>query len=378
MNHPNLPTSPSVPVEFLAASFGHVTNSYKFYWFWAILEHLKETQSTIVEVNELAARMLAGVWYPTNFFLLSFGKQDRLSEIAILLKERQGISRDARRQEVVSAVLTEITNKSDLAQQISSLTRYVPTRFLRPFFAQQLRGQPDWKVDEQIITLAEQAFTDETGPPLYRFIGVKGQTIEIHPAWSEYLQTHTAILRGFCLWHLLNYLQRNNPNVPNIAGKLFEPEQRDLSNCRKYWRQAFNQLGRIRCIYSGIEMEQPAFSLDHFLPWRFVSHDLMWNIIPAPLTINAAKSDRLPDWGLYFEPFVKLQYTAFQAVATTNAVTTRKRGKLLEDYLLLFNRSSIQEIAALPFPNFQQVLNDTLAPQIQIARNMGFLSDWRY
>ncbi|MFO7540136.1 MAG: HNH endonuclease domain-containing protein [Chloroflexota bacterium] len=372
MNQLNLPNSASVPVEFLSASFGHVTNSYKFYWFWAILEYLKETQSPIVDINELAARMLAGVWYPTNYFLLSFGKQDRLSEIAILLKERQGLNRDARRQEVVSAVLIEIAHKSPLARQISSLTRYVPTRFLRPFFAQQLKGHPDWKVDEQIITLAEQTFNNQAAPPFYRFIGEEGQTLEIHPAWFTYLQSHAAIVTGFCLWHLLNYLQRNNPNVPNIAGKLFEPEQRDLSNCRKYWRQAFNQLGRIRCIYSGIEMEQSAFSLDHFLPWRFVTHDLMWNIIPTLLTVNAAKSDRLPNWDLYFEPFARLQYTAFQAVTTT------KRGKLLEDYLLLFNRNSIQEIAALPFPSFQQALNDTLAPQIQIARNMGFLSDWRY
>jgi hypothetical protein len=273
---------------------------------------------------------------------------------------------------------TEIANKSPLARQISSLTRYVPTRFLRPFFAQQLRGQPDWKIDEQITALAEQRFADEAAPPLYRFIGERGQTVEIHPTWFEYLQIHMAIVTGFCLWHLFNYLQRNNPNVPNIAGKLFEPEQRDLSNCRKFWRQAFDQLGRIRCIYSGIAMEQSAFSLDHFLPWRFINYDLMWHIIATPLTINAAKSDRLPDWGLYFEPFARLQYTAFQAVATSNAGATRKRGKLLEDYLLLFNRSSIQEIAALPFPNFQQVLNDTLAPQIQIARNMGFLPDWRY
>ena len=378
MNQPNLPTSLSVPIEFLSASFGRVTNSYKFYWFWAILDHLQETQSPTVAIDELVARMLAGVWYPTNYFLLSFGKQDRLSEIASHLKAQQDLGKDAKRQEVASAVLAELANNSDLARQINSLSRYVPTRFLRPFFTQQLRGQPDWKVDEQIVALAEQTFTDETTPPIYRFIGDKGQTIEIHPAWFEYLQTHAAIVTGFCLWHLLNYLQRNNPNIPNIAGKLFEPEQRDLSTCRRYWRQAFTQLGRVRCIYSGIEMEQSAFSLDHFLPWRFVTHDLLWNIIPTPLTINATKSDQLPDWGLYFEPFARLQYTAFQAVATTETMTIRKRDRLLEDYLPLFNQSSIQTIAALPFPDFRQTLNNTLAPQIQIARNMGFLSDWRY
>lgn len=372
MSQPTLPTSPRVPVEFLSASFSHVTNSYKFYWFLAILDHLRETQSPIIEINELVARMIAGVWYPTNYFLLSFGKQDRLSDIALLLKKEQSLNKDAKCQDVANAVLIELTNKSSFARQIASLTRYVPYRFLRPLFAQQLKGQPDWKIDELIAELADQTYADQNSPPLYRFVGERGQTLEIHPAWFEYLQTHMAIVTGFCLWNLLNYLQRNNPNVPNIAGKLFEPEQRDLSACRKFWRQAFDQLGKIQCIYSGVEMEKTAFSLDHFLPWSYVAHDLMWNTIPTPRNVNSAKSDRLPDWRLYFEPFAQLQYAAFQAVSTT------RNNKLLEDYLLLFNRSSIQEITSLSLADFQNTLNNTLAPQVQIAKNMGFISGWKY
>jgi hypothetical protein len=300
MKHLELPVSPRVPVEFLSASFNHVTNSYKFYWFLAILDQLRETQSPIIKIDDLVARMVAGVWYPTNYFLLSFGKQDRLSDIALLLKEQHGLNKDASCEEVANAVLHEIANKSSFARQIASLTRYVPYRFLRPFFAQQLRGQPDWKIDSLITELADQMFHDHNVLPLYRFVGEQGQTLEIHPTWFEYLQTHMKIVLGFCLWHLLNYLQKNNPNVPNIAGKLFEPEQRDLSTCRKFWRQAFDQLGKIQCIYSGVEMEKSAFSLDHFLPWSFVTHDLMWNIIPTTKSVNSAKSDCLPDWSLYF------------------------------------------------------------------------------
>jgi hypothetical protein len=371
MNQVKLPSSPTVPVNFLSASFNHVTNSYKFYWLLAILDQLRETQSPVIEIDQLVARLVAGVWYPTNFFLLSFGKQDRLSDVALLLKEQQGLNRDAKCKEVTNAVLREVSNKSTFARQIASLARYVPYRFLRPFFAQQLRGQPDWKIDNMITELADQLFHDQNVLPLYRFVGEKGQTLEIHPTWFEYLQTHMKIVLGFCLWHLLNYLQKNNPNVPNIAGKLFEPEQRDLSNCRKFWRQAFDQLDKIKCIYSGVEMDKSAFSLDHFLPWSFVTHDLMWNIIPTTKSVNSAKSDCLPDWSLYFEPFARQQFTAFQAVASAN------KNKLLEDYILLFNKSSIQEIKAMPFADFRNALNDSLAPQIQIAKNMGFVPNWK-
>jgi hypothetical protein len=177
---------------------------------------------------------------------------------------------------------------------------------------------------------------------------------------------------GFCLWHLLNYLQRNNPNVPNIAAKLFEPTQRNLRESRKFWQMAFYKLGAIRCIYSGTPMQKGSFSLDHFLPWRFVAHDLLWNIIPTPANVNSAKSDVLPDFNSYFEPFAQLQYNAFQAVAAL------QKESLLEDYALLFREQDVREIQALPLAAFSSILQDTIAPQMQIARNMGFTAEWRY
>lgn len=373
MEQPSLPVSPRTPVEFLSSIFNHVTNSYKFYWFLAILDHIREDQSPIVEINTLVARMVAGVWYPTNYFRLSFGKQDRLSEIALLLKEKRSLRENAKQQTIVNAVLSEIMEGASLAPQVTSLSRYVPYRFLRPFFSQQLRGKPDWKVEKLILRFTEKSSSDSRNPPFYRFVGDQNQMLEIHPIWFDYLQTHLAIVTSYCSWHLLKYLQRNNPNVPNLAGKLFEPEQRDLSKCRQFWRAAFDEIGTLKCIYSGIEVGKSAFSLDHFLPWSFVTHDQMWNIVPTLRSVNSAKSDSLPDWSLYFGPFAELQYKAFQAVATST-----KNNKLLEDYVLLFNKSSVQEIKEKPFADFLSTLNDALAPQIQIAKNMGFTHSWRF
>ena len=37
-----LPPSPSLPIPDLAASLRDVTNSYKFYWLLAILDHVRE------------------------------------------------------------------------------------------------------------------------------------------------------------------------------------------------------------------------------------------------------------------------------------------------------------------------------------------------
>jgi hypothetical protein len=206
----------------------------------------------------------------------------------------------------------------------------------------------------------------------YRFVSIPVESIEIQKEWFEYLQEHLYILTGFCFWHLLNYLQKNNPNVPNIAGKLFEPIERDLRQARVFWQLAFDHLGSIRCIYSDQTMRKDTFSLDHFLPWRFVTHDLLWNIVPTPKNINSMKNDNLPDVDKYFDRFAQLQYEAFVV-----ALNLRKT-KLIEDYILLFRNYNFSEATIYPFEQFRQTLYDTILPQIQIAKNMGFTSAWSY
>lgn len=372
-----LPVAGDIPITYLAASFNAVTNSYKFYWFLAILQHLKETDEPVIPLDPLLARMVAQVWYPTNYFYLSFGKQDRLSQIALALKHAYSIPITATTSEVMAAVFDCLKNQNrqnkETQKEIKSLAAYVPYRFLRPFFLAELRGEADWKINNRIIELAHHSFTQTDAPVLYRFVTAEGDSpaIELHPHWIAYLRQHLPILLGFVYWHLLNYLQKNNPNVPNIAAKLFEPQQRELSQGRNFWRQALRDLGEIRCIYSG-ELMSRVESLDHFLPWSFVTHDLLWNLIPTPRNINAAKSDHLPQLSNYFDPFAQLQYDAFHVVAKST------KGRLLEDYVLLFKKQTIAEVVALPAPIFKSVLHDTIAPQMQIARNMGFASDWSY
>ncbi len=368
----DLPTSSELPVEHLAACFNNVTNSYKFYWFLSILESVRTSQTRIIPINDLLAQMVANVWYPSNYFRLSFGKQDRLSQIALEIKAENGLPIEAKRENVAEIISNHLSRNSDLANEIKSLGRFVPYRFLRPFFNQKLKGKPDWKINRLITEMADKSFHHGTETCLYRFISNPEYSIEIQIDWFDYFQKHIQILTGFCLWHLLNYVQKNNPNAPNIAGKLFKPEKRELKLARSFWRFVFDQVGPIRCIYSDYAIQKDNFSLDHFLPWSFVTHDLLWNIIPAPKNVNSAKSDQLPDPKLYFDLFAKLQYQAVQAIAT------RDKAKLLEDYTLLFKMDTISQIKLLPFERFRETLHDTVMPQLQIAKNMGFATNWSY
>lgn len=368
---PQLPTHAGVRVDRLTAGFDHVTNAYKFYWFLALLERLQEERERVISVDELLIRMLAAVWYPVNYFRLSFGKQDRLDQIVSAVREETQLAADAPRRALVDTLQALSADASPARRAVTSLGQYVPYRFLRPFFDAPLRGRPDWQVNNLIVQLAADSFAAEAAPAPYRFTPDR-QQIEVHPLWGDYLRTHAGIVQGFCLWHLLNYLQKHNPNVPNVAAKLFPPAERALRRGRQFWRLALDALGSVACIYSGDAVDRDNFSLDHFLPWSFVAHDLLWNLIPAPRRVNSAKSAALPDFDRYFDPFAQLQYAALQAVDAA------RHPVLVEDYTVLFKRPSVAALHRLEYDEFRAVLHATLAPQFQVARNMGFAAGWRY
>lgn len=369
----NLPESNRLEIAPLSASFGNVTNSYKFYWFLAILESVRTAQGRILPVDDLLAQMIANVWYPLHYYRLSFGKQDRLGEVAERLRADVSIlDANASRNEIVNAAVTQLSTRSPLARDIRSIGNYVPQRFLRPFFQTELRATDDWKVNALVEKLAHATFQSRSSPCLYRFVDATTRAIEVHPLWWQYLQENLHIVTGFCLWHLANYLQKNNANVPNITAKLFRPEQRELRQARTFWRFVIQETRSIRCIYTQESLSSDDFSLDHFIPWSFVAHDLLWNIVPTTKSVNSRKGDRLPNIDLYFEPFARLQYEAVQAV------TVLKHAKILEDYVILAKADSVTGLRQMSFEGFRQLLFDNVAPQIQIARNMGFPDRWSY
>jgi hypothetical protein len=77
-----LPASPRLSVADLSAVFANTTNSYKFYWFLAILDELAETGQPRIAMRSLALRMVANVWYPLDYYKLSFGVDDGFKLIA--------------------------------------------------------------------------------------------------------------------------------------------------------------------------------------------------------------------------------------------------------------------------------------------------------
>ncbi len=364
----NLPQSTYLPINHLAAVFNNTTNSYKFFWFKVILENMKSGMMKLA-IDDLVIEMIVEVWYPINYFKLSFGSQDQFENAIKQIQIKFGYPKNITKQELKTQ-LGRNKETYEIRQLIHELSRWVPQRFLRPWFTDELRGMQDQYVNGAIIERAEINFVDTKNPSLYRF--VNGNMIEISPLWKEYLMLHLKILIGFTYWHLINYLQKRNPNVSNITTKLFPPEHRQLSSAREFWNKYITAKGQLKCIYSAQPILIENYSIDHFLPWSFTGHDQLWNLLPINTEINSSKSDNLPSIN-YLADFVALQYDAFHTVLRE----VPNRIKLFEDYSILFHQT-LNEINTLNNDQFAAQLLNTLKPQLQIAKNMGFHSNWIY
>lgn len=316
--------------------------------------------------------MVALAWYPSNYFRLSFGKVDQLARCVAALKSESALPNNEKMETIAAAALRILADGSGSAvyADLKARAKYVPYRFLAPWFSGDTSGLNDSEYNKKIAMLAEKNFQHHENLPLYRFSRT-GREIEIQPRWRGYLRRHLAILQSFVDWHLLQYVQKLNPNVPGIANKLFAPEKRSLTLAKSFW----SVVGSTQCIYTGQEVRIDDADLDHFLPWSFVAHDLLWNIIPVAATANRAKSDSLPDLQTYLLPFAGRQYEAMQKVAGMNF---EKTAKMLEDYQILVTGQTGVDILETDQQTFTGILERTIRPQYEIAANMGFQSNWVY
>lgn len=345
-----LPENIKLPVTRLSQVFKNTTATYKFYWFVALLDIVVKERKTKMSFWEIIAGMVAESWYPIHYFKLSFGKSDSLYVQSLALQQELNITIDADKERIKRVLLDNIGNS-----RVKSLLRIfalnVPYRFLSPWI--------DYTNDYDVKTRS-QRFENNC---LY---ALNGETIELNSIWSDYLMEHYGILRDFAFWNLAIFLQKRNPNVPDVPSKLIKPILRDsLTKQHKFWDAYIETVGSIRCIYTDKPLVVKGYDLDHFIPWSFVSHNLLWNLLPADSSINSSKSNNLPPLEKYLRPFANVQQKAIKTLYKKNPNNT-----LLEDYLIVYD--SVSDLVKLSEPDFYNVFRRTFSPMVQIAENMGF------
>lgn len=365
----NLPDSKKLPISRLSAIFSDTTNSYKFYWFLSILNFIEKPDfpliRPVISIQSLCSEMMSQVWYPLEFFKLSFGTQDSFTKLSqkmkLLKSERKELSDKSFEEELKHYSSEERKKIDSLIYQ--TLKKNVPFRFLAPFLKNSISAT-EGTFEKQIARLSNEHFGKDM-KPVYR---LGENSIELDPDWTAYFLENSQIIRGFIYWHLLKFLQKRNENVTGISEKLFKPESRDLRTARIFWTEYLNKKQVIHCIYSGEKVNLENISLDHFIPWKYTVHDKLWNIIPTTVNMNSQKSDRLPKIETFFQPFAEIQYDALYTILENDNSETRK---LTSDYCDLFLTENLVKFK-IEKDQFTDKLKDTIVPMRITAHRMGF------
>jgi len=345
-----LPKSNGLPVNLLAACFNSTSATYKYYWLLSILQSV-ENGSLKIPKRELFARMISNAWFTVNYFKVSFGKQDLIQDVVRVINEVENISIDEKQESVFQKLLNTTNSKTE--KLLWHFNKNVPHWFLSTWFPKN--GNETNSVREKRIYNASKSYSENC---LY---SLHDEFIEINTEWETYLTSNAGILKDFCYWNLCLYLQVKNPNVPDISGKLIKPAFRNSLKKQRnqFWDIIFKELETIDCIYTGEKLSIENYAVEHFIPHAFVSHDLIWNLIPANKSFNSSKSDKLPPLDKYFNSFFALQKKAVEIMSSQ-----AQPSKLLEDYLTVFpdiNTSFTKE-----------KYRDIIQPLITIASNNGF------
>ena len=351
---------------YLGQVFKDTTNSYKLVWFLAILSLMKRSEDRSLRLADMFTEMAVAAWHPVCLYRLSLGRQDKLQGVIQEIQKTSSLQPNA----TPEAIRKFVAGSAEAQAKLEFFKRYVPTRFLTPWFADKLRGERDDAArTREIHAMAKESQTTPCAS-LYFF---EHESIRLNDSWRSFLYENWGIVQSFAEHHVALYLQARNPNVPGVVNKLRAPTARQLTVARDFWRLVrtnFEKAGKpaeFRDIYSERQLGD-SFSIDHFLPWSFVVHDLLWNLTPVEAATNSSKNDVLPDLNLYVPRLAKLHFAAIEAA--------KKRPKFLEDYTDCFKQDAAS-LLALSETGFVTKYREVILPQAQIAMNQGFQSGWK-
>ena len=369
-----LPAAEEVNIAALSRLFAGTTNSYKYIFFISILDILKRRRFDVsqpITFQELVVEMLANVWYPHTYFKLSFGTQDKITQsldsLALEIKEPILKFTDTDKK-----LLRATIESQDLKQVIKKLQRFVPFRLIVPFLESELQGIENkgkgTNLDVVVPRVAETNFNKYK--PLYHFDSnnySSCSSIIFHPSWAAYFEKHYTIVRGWAAWEWLGYMQRRNPSTPGLVYKLFAPSKREsLSKQTNYWKLILHQID-FYCIYSGQKIDVNNFSLDHYLPWSFVAHDQLWNLVPTTPEVNSSKSNNLPP-AHAFEKFIVAQHLGLRTFH--EKMSQNIWDETVEVYindLRIQNQDDLLDLEKL-----RNAYSNAIPPLISLATNQGF------
>lgn len=344
----------------------NTTNSYKYLFLKSLLRRTQQNQDKI-SINGIVVDQLVYAWYPSQYFKLSFGLQDKISQVFRDQNFNYNSNIPITSNHFEQQLRSEIQEKID-TMALSRLSVYVQFRILSPFFGEELRGKPDHVKNNMISELSNQSY--DIRKPLYR-ISSDQQVIEIHPEWAQFIRRHYHLLNTYVESEWVKYLQKHNPNIPGIISKTAPPMNRtSLKSQIAYWNNFLSECPETKCIYTGNMLDTNDISIDHFLPWSFVCHDRIWNLIPTSRSINSSKGNALPCMDMYLDNFIQTQYQALSYHATNQNNWHKISYEVMHDLGISNTKQLLDDVV------FERELSQVIKGQYALAERLGFQKNW--
>lgn len=366
-----LPYSDKIETQYFSRLFDNMSECYKLFWFQAIVNKVAEGKVTLT-FDELINDMIVSAWYMVNEYKLNLGPADTLENLIhyvyCLVNESDHIKSSDNKEKILNYLIN--CQDKELMSKKRTLTYNVPYRLQAPFL--KLRGR-DWDGPKKVL---EERINQEERV-IYYFGELTGlnQNIVIRDIWAEYIRTNQEIIRGWIQYHMVEYLQRRNPSVPGIINKLYPPQERKLEKVKKYWKLLI-EFQPIHEVYSRQILDTKDISIDHFVPWSYVAHDEFWNLHPTTRRINSSKSNKLPEWEIYFPAFAGIEYLSYELMWKYPKLHEAFE-KCAKEHLNSMDIKNKLYRPALSKNDFLNQLEHVVLPVYQAAENSGF-AEWRY
>lgn len=355
----------------LSKLFSNTTASYKFLFFLSLLDIInsdknldKNKDIEPIPFHDIVTGMLYRAWYPHSQHRLSFGQSDQVVNVLNAFEEEQDGSINLRN---AKNTIGEFLKRNP--RHVQNLMRFVPYRLLRPFGGMNLGGLEGAALHLVIQEESAQYLTEQSEKAYPYAPNADTRSIALNPYWYLYFKEHYTILQSWASWEWARYMQKKNPAVPAIPAKLHPLLKRPSidSDIRENWR-AFMENGRLSCIFSNEKITPQNYELDHFLPWSFVAHNEVWNLLPITEAMNQAKSDKIPDMDSCLESFVDCQHEFLSFLKSSRTENVFQRAT--EPYLSALGIKNDAELCS------RGVLLDAygsyMEPLAGIALNQGF------
>lgn len=371
-----LPKSEIVEAGFLESMLDNKSSSYKLFWFKGIYDEVMKGNVTI-PYRRVVARMIASAWYPVIYYKLSLGVLDKLAEVIIYLHMELKVKQEEKSDRIVDFICESTDKKLD--NYIKHFAKLVPYRLIRPFYQREIeyeKKQDAYFYDGKVDGIIEKYNKTDQNNAFY-CLDNKNEVLTVSSSWAQYLKLNRGVIEGWWNYKLIAYMQKRNPNVPAISFKIFPPTEHDrnLTTQMNYWKKIQQELV-LKDMYTDLEFSEPnlkqygAMSIDHFIPWRFVLHNEIWNLHPTFKNVNSKKGDKLPDKDRYLQKFCENQYASFLVGKEVGS------NKITEQYLNI--QKDVFQIGKSDRGHdaFVTAMRQTIEPLYQIANNQGYGIWW--